>query len=59
MSNNEDIEIIIGDDSNLDISEVGDCMNNLRPKASNKKKNVVIPLIKKKKDTTKKDDENE
>lgn len=48
MSDNKDIEIVMGDDSNLNISEVGDCANNLRPKTSNKKKNVVIPIPKKK-----------
>ena len=48
---NEDteIEIVIGDDSNLEISDVGDCMNNLRPKDHDKKKKgIVIPKTKKK-----------
>ena len=45
----EDIEVIIGDDSVLNISEVGDCMNELRPKTSDKKnKQVIIPKTKKK-----------
>lgn len=44
-----EIEIIIGDDSKLEISSVGDCMNNLRPKDHEKqKKQIVIPKIKKK-----------
>lgn len=47
---NDEIEIIIGDDSNLDISDVGDCMNDLRPKSHEKQKKVVIPKIKKKED---------
>ena len=34
---NQDIEVVIGDDSILEISEVGDCMNELRPKSSDKK----------------------
>lgn len=56
---NQDIEVVIGDDSVLNISEVGDCMNDLRPKTSEKKsKNVIIPKTKKKEDE-KKDSENE
>lgn len=44
-----EIEIVIGDDSNLEISSVGDCMNDLRPKDHDKqKKQIVIPKIKKK-----------
>lgn len=57
MSDNKDFEVIIGDDSNLSISEVGDCMNNLRPKTS-KKKNLVIPLVKKKKENSDKKTKN-
>ena len=46
----EEIEVVIGDDSILNISEVGDCMNDLRPKDSVKKrKNFIIPIAKKKK----------
>lgn len=45
-----DIEVVIGDDSMLNISEVGDCMNTLRPKsADTKSKNVIIPKEKLKK----------
>ena len=49
-NNSDNIEIVIGDDSVLNISEVGDCMNNLRPKdaVSNRKK-FIIPLSKIKK----------
>ena len=55
---NQDIEVVIGDDSILEISEVGDCMNELRPKSSDKKsKNVIIPKTKKKDES--KDSENE
>lgn len=44
----EDIEVIIGDNSILEISDVGDCMNDLRPKDSSKnKKHVIIPQSKK------------
>ncbi len=47
--NENEIEIIMGDNSNLDISGVGDCVNELRPKAhdANPKK-LVIPKAKKK-----------
>ena len=49
--NNNEIEVVIGDDSILDISEVGDCMNDLRPKDSVKnRKNYIIPTVKKKKE---------
>lgn len=52
--NVEDIEVVIGDDSVLNISEVGDCMNQLRPKdQAKKRKNFIIPIAKK----LKKDDE--
>lgn len=43
----EDIEIIIGDDSNLEISNVEDFMPELKP-LKEKKKNLVIPVAKKK-----------
>ncbi len=50
QKNENDIEIVFGDDSNLDISDVGDCMNNLRPKdLEKKKKGIVIPKAKNKK----------
>lgn len=47
--NENAIEIIMGDNSNLQISDVGDCVNELRPKAhdANPKK-LVIPKAKKK-----------
>lgn len=48
--NDEEIEIVIGDDSNLQISEVGDYTSDLKPKTNKLKKNFVIPLAKKKKD---------
>lgn len=47
--NKENIEVVIGDDSVLNISEVGDCMNQLRPKdQSKKRKKIIIPIAKKK-----------
>lgn len=54
-TNNEEIEVVFGDDSVLNISEVGDCMNDLRPKDSVKnRKKVIIPIAKKKRDETEK-----
>ncbi len=47
-----EIEVVMGDDSELIISEVGDCMTDLRPKTE-KKKNVVIPVATKKKEENK------
>ena len=53
---NEEIQIIMGDDSELEISDVGDCMNKLRPKVNEQhKKTVVIPKIKKKQVTKMRD----
>lgn len=55
--NEDEIEVVIGDESVLNISEVNDCMNPLRPKDSvNNRKNFIIPTVKKKK--VKKDSEN-
>ena len=49
IDNKENIEVVIGDDSVLNISEVGDCMNQLRPKdQAKKRKNFIIPIAKKK-----------
>lgn len=49
--NNKDteIEIVIGDDSELQISDVGDYTSELKPKTNKQKKNFVIPLAKSKK----------
>lgn len=61
-TNNEEIEVVIGDDSVLNISAVGDCMNDLRPKDSVKnRKKVIIPIAKKKRENeeTKKEEESE
>lgn len=50
-SNSEEIEVVFGDDSVLNISAVGDCMNDLRPKDSIKnRKKVIIPIAKKKRE---------
>ena len=42
----DDFEIVIGDDSNLNISEVNDYVDGLKPNTE-KKKNVIIPNVKK------------
>lgn len=45
----EDIEVVVGDDSTLNISEVNDCVNSLRPQdLSKEKKKVIVPVEKKK-----------
>lgn len=55
--NEEDIEVVIGDDSILNISEVNDCMNPLRPKDSvNNRKKFIIPSVKKKKNKSSKEE---
>ena len=47
--NENKIEVVIGDGSALNISDVNDCMNSLRPKGVDKsKKQVIIPTNKKK-----------
>lgn len=47
-NNTEDIEVVLGDNSILEISAVGDMMNDLRPKDSvNNRKKVIIPQVKK------------
>lgn len=54
--NSKEIEVVIGDDSILDISEVGDCMNDLRPKDSVKnRKTYIIPKVKMKKEDKEED----
>lgn len=58
---NNDFEIVMGDDTELNISEVGDIMNNLKPNTSSKKKNIIIPVSKKKEkhdDKTENEEEN-
>lgn len=45
----EDIEIVIGDDSDLEFSTVNHFINGMKP-IKEKKKNVVIPGKKKKED---------
>lgn len=64
MSENEknerkEIEVVIGDDSNLNFSPIGDHISNLRPKKK-EKGNIVIPEAKSKKASKNEDsDEND
>lgn len=41
---NKDLEIVMGDDSDLEISEVGDMINDLKPNTSKEKKSIIIPI---------------
>ena len=41
---NKDLEIVMGGDSDLEISEVGDIMNDLKPNTSKEKKAIIIPV---------------
>ena len=52
----DDIEVVVGDDSDLEISDVGDYMNSFKPNSrkNNKKKNLVIPKFNDKKKNEKK-----
>ncbi len=54
-SENRELQIVMGDDTELNISEVGDIMNNLKPHTSEKKKNIIIPLVSKKSEDKEKD----
>lgn len=49
-----DIEIIMGDDSELNFSDIKDSIKTLRPKDKVKKENIIIPKTK----TEKGNDEN-
>ncbi len=53
---NKDLEIVMGDDSDLEISEVGDMINDLKPNTSKEKKSIIIPISKNKSQNS---DENE
>ena len=41
---NKDLEIVMGEDSTLEISEVGDIINDLKPNTSKEKKSIIIPV---------------
>lgn len=48
--NDLDIEIVMGDDSELHFSDVNDSIKSLRPKDKIQKKNIIIPKTKTEKD---------
>ena len=52
--NDLDIEIVIGDDSELNFSDVNDSIKTLRPKEKTQKKNIIIPKTKTEKENEKK-----
>lgn len=59
---NKDLEIVMGGDSDLEISEVGDIMNDLKPNTSKEKKPIIIPVSMNKSqnsDTKNKDEEDD
>ncbi len=56
IKNENEIEVVIGDSSDINFSEVGNFVEELKPKVE-KKTNIIIPGSKKKND--KKDDEKE
>lgn len=52
-NNNVDLEIIMGDDSELNFSDVNDSIKTLRPKDKVQKKNIIIPKTKTEKEENK------
>ena len=51
---NDDLEIIMGDNTKLEISEAKDCVNSLRPKdKKNMKDKVIVPKTKEEKEEKK------
>ena len=50
-NNDLDIEIILGDDSELNFSDIKDSIKTLRPKDKVKKENIIIPKPKTEKET--------
>ncbi len=57
---NKELEIVMGDDTELNISEVGDMTNTLKPRNHEKKENIIIPVsFTKKKEKNDEDDEDE
>jgi len=44
---NKDMEIVVNDDNDLEISPVYEHLNAAKPKPKEKKENIIIPEIKK------------
>jgi len=55
MSEKEDIEVVINDDNDLEISPVYEHLNVAKPKPKEKKDEIIIPEIK---ETKKEEQEN-
>lgn len=43
---NKDMEVVVNDDNNLEISPVYEHLNAAKPKPKEKKENIIIPEIK-------------
>lgn len=57
---NKDLEIVMGGESDLEISEVGDIMNDLKPNTNKEKKPIIIPVSKiKSQNAENKEDDNQ
>ena len=54
-NNIEEIEVVFGGDTNLEISDVEEFISDLKP-TKEKKKNIVIPVAKKKEEAEDKKD---
>lgn len=58
LNNKDNIEIVVGDTSDLSFSEVGDFMNDLKPRdVKGSKKNIIIPTNKKNVNKNEEDDD--
>ena len=55
--NNEEIEIVMGGETDLEFSDVKDSINTLRPKDKEKKKNIIIPKSTQKEESNKDEEE--
>lgn len=57
---NKDLEIVMGGESDIEISEVNDMINDLKPNTSKEKKSIIIPVsMKKSQNSDKNEDEEE
>lgn len=56
---NEEIEIVMGGETDLEFSDVKDSINTLRPKDKEKKKNIIIPKSTQLDDSNKEETEEE
>ena len=57
---NKDLEIVMGGDSDIEISEVNDMINDLKPNTEKEKKSIIIPVsMKKSQNSDENEDEND